>query len=151
MPRSPITVAFAGLAATFLFFFEYVPPLRQVHIPYDMAAYHYPLADYAFQSLKQGRFPQWDASIYSGMDFVSNVQAALFYPPTWLMFALSWGGERLSYQALEDLTLAHVWLAFLLCYLWLCAKRLDRPDSLEPAAPGAGKLARVAENQAQPD
>ena len=35
------------------------------------------------------------------------------------MFAGNWGRSRLSYQSLEDLALAHVWLAFFLCYAWL--------------------------------
>src|SRR5258705_452257 len=48
---------------------------------------------------------------------------ALFYPPTWLMFAFSWGRSRLTYQGVEDLALAHVWLAFLFCYLWLHRQR----------------------------
>jgi len=98
--------------------------MRQVHIPYDLEGYHLPLADYAFQQLKQGRWPQWDPSIYSGMSFAANVQAALYYPGTWLMFLATWGRERLSYQSLEDLNLLHVPLAFTLCFVWLRAKRL---------------------------
>jgi Bacterial membrane protein YfhO len=117
-------IALASLLFTYLFFFEYIPPIRWVHIPYDLIEFHYPLADYAFQSLRQGRFPLWDPTIYCGMSFVANVQAALFYPPTWLMFLFSMGRERLSYQAMEDVLIAHVWLGFLLCYLWLRGKRL---------------------------
>jgi len=130
-------VALASLVSTYLFFFEYIPPVRWVHIPYDLEEFHYPLADYAFQSLRQGRFPLWDPTIYCGMSFVANVQAALFYPPTWLMFLLSLGRERLSYQAMEDVLLAHVWLGFLLCYLWLRGKRLREL----PCVLGAGVFA----------
>lgn len=130
-------MALASLVSTYLFFFEYIPPVRWVHIPYDLEEFHYPLADYAFQSLRQGRFPLWDPTIYCGMSFVANVQAALFYPPTWLMFLLSLGRERLSYQAMEDVLLAHVWLGFLLCYLWLRGKRLREL----PCVLGAGVFA----------
>ena len=35
------------------------------------------------------------------------------------MVASNWGREWLSYQSLEDLALAHVWLPFFLCYVWL--------------------------------
>ncbi len=118
------SVALASFLFTFLFFFEYVPPVRWVHIPFDLNGFHYPLADYAFQSLRQGRFPLWDPTIYAGMSFVGNIQAALFYPPTWLMFLFNFGRERLSYQSMQDLLLAHVWIGFLLCYLWLRGKRL---------------------------
>ena len=127
----------ASLVFTYLFFFEYIPPVRWVHIPYDLEGFHYPLADYAFQSLRHGRFPLWDPTIYCGMSFVANVQAALFYPPTWLMFLFSLGRERLSYQAMEDVLIAHVWLGFLLCYLWLRGKRLREL----PCVLGAGVFA----------
>ena len=122
--RSPKAVALASFVFTYLFFFEYIPPVRWVHIPYDLNGFHYPLADYAFQRLRHGHFPLWDPTIYCGMSFIGNIQAALFYPPTWIMFLFNWGRERLSYQSMEDLLLLHVWLGFFLCYLWLRGKRL---------------------------
>ncbi|MEP7354113.1 MAG: YfhO family protein [Acidobacteriota bacterium] len=122
--RSPITIFFVALAATLAFFFEYLPPIRIVHIPFDLDAYHFPLFDYAFQSLRHGRLPQWDPSMYSGMDFLANVQAALYYPGTWLMLLLSWGRQRLSYQSVEDLVFLHFPLAFVLCFCWLRARKL---------------------------
>jgi len=117
-------IALAAFVFTYLFFFEYIPPVRWVHIPFDLHGFHYPLADYAFQRLRQGHFPLWDPTIYAGMSFVGNIQAALFYPPTWIMFLFSLGRERLSYQSMQDLQIAQVWLGFLLCYLWLRGKRL---------------------------
>ena len=112
-------VAAASFFFTVAFFFEYTPLLRRVHIPFDLEGFHFPLADYAYQAIHQGRFPQWDPTIYSGLSFTGNIQAGLFYPPTWLMFAFNMGRSKLTYQGLEDLTLAHVWIAFLLCYIWL--------------------------------
>ena len=119
-----------------------MPPFRSVHIPFDLDGFHYPLADYAFQAVKHGRFPLWDPTIYSGMSFAANVQAALFYPPTWLMFLGSWARDVLPYQALEDLAIAHVWLAFTLCFLWLHGKK-PRARRLEglACALGAGLYA----------
>src|ERR1700722_20033389 len=116
-------VAILSFLFTALFFIEYLPVSRRAHIPFDLEGYHYPLADYAFQSLRAGRFPQWDTTMYCGMSFVGNPQAALLYPPTCLMFAGNWGRPKLSYQSLEDLALGHVWLAFLLCYMWLRHQR----------------------------
>jgi hypothetical protein len=115
---------FATLVFTWLFFAEYLSPFRRVHIPFDLEGYHYPLVDYAFQSLRQGRFPQWDWSSYSGMTFVGNMQAALFYPPTWLMFLASLRREHVSYQTLQAFVLAHVWLGAVLCFCWLRARGL---------------------------
>lgn len=132
MKRLP-TVAAITLVFSYLFFLEYLPPKEKVHIPYDLDGYHYPLADYAFQALKDGRFPQWDAAIYSGQTFVGNLQAALFYPPTWLLFAANWPRDHVSYRSLQALVFAHVWLAFVLCYVWL-----SRALRLSPIASALG-------------
>lgn len=113
------TVICLSLLFTTAFFIEYTPLYRVVHIPYDLEGYHFPLDDYAYQALRHGRFPQWDAANYCGFSFVGNIQAGLFYPPAWLMFLLSLPAQKLHYQALQDLVLAHVWLAFLLCFFWL--------------------------------
>jgi hypothetical protein len=118
------TVAIASLVFTFFFFFEYLPPVSRVHVPYDLEGFHFPLANYAFQALREGRFPEWDALQYSGLSFVGNTQAALFYPPMWLVFAANIGRQTLAFQSLQALVLAHVWLAFLFCYVWLRHKKL---------------------------
>jgi len=122
--RVPI-VAALSLAFTYLFFIEYLSPLRRVHIPFDLHVYHYPLVDYAFQALKAGRFPEWDWTIYCGQTFAGNLQAALFYPPTWLLFAANIARPHASYQSLQVFMFAHVWMAFLLCYVWLSGRRLQ--------------------------
>ena len=118
------TVAVVSLLFTYLFFIEYLPPLQQVHIPYDLEGFHYPLDDYAFLSFRQHRFPEWDPTMYCGMSFVGNPQTALFYPPMWLVFAANRHQPWLRYVTLEMLELGHVWLAFLFCFLWLRNKRL---------------------------
>jgi hypothetical protein len=126
MPKrlSTLSVAVVSLLFTYLFFAEYLSPFRKIFIPYDLWGYHYPLADYAFRSLKQLSFPAWDVSIYSGQPFAANIQAALFYPPAWLLFAASaWHGV-LTYTALEAFQFAHVWLGFLHCFCWLRSKAL---------------------------
>ena len=92
----PAAFLLAALACTFLFFYEYMPPVRSVHIPYDLDGYHFSLAAYGFQALHQGRLPQWDPSIYGGMSFAANVQAAFYYPGTWLMYLATWGRDRKS-------------------------------------------------------
>ncbi|MGD0295794.1 MAG: hypothetical protein ABSE86_01680 [Bryobacteraceae bacterium] len=113
------TVAVLSFAFTYLFFLDYLPPSNRVHIPYDLEGFHSPLADYAFQAIRHGRFPEWDPTIYCGLSFVGNIQAALFYPPTWLLFLSNFGQDTLSYQSLQCFAFLHVWLAFMLCYVWL--------------------------------
>jgi hypothetical protein len=75
-------VAIASLLFTYAFFFGYLPPFRWVHVPYDLDGFHLPLLESAFQSLRQGRFPLWDSTIYCGLSLVGKIQAGLFYPPT---------------------------------------------------------------------
>jgi hypothetical protein len=123
-------VAALSFVFTYLFFLDYLPPFRRVHVPYDLQGFHYPLADYAFQSLRHGRFPAWDPTIYCGLSFAGNIQAALFYPLTWLLFAVNFGRQTMSYQSLQDFDFLHVWLAFLLCYVWLSHKRLQKLASV---------------------
>ena len=118
-------VAALSFVFTYLFFIEYLSPWRKVHIPYDLQGYHYPLVDYAFQALKAGRFPEWDWTIYCGQSFIGNIQASLFYPPMWLLFAANSAHPHVSWQSLEAFQFAHVWLAFVLCYAWLRGRRLE--------------------------
>jgi len=114
-----LVVAAMALVVTYALFFEYLPPFLHVHLWSDIWGYHYPLQAYAFDALKHHRIPLWDASIYSGISFVGNVQAAFLYPPTWLMFLAARPVSRLPFLAIEIFTFAHVWLAFWLAYLWL--------------------------------
>lgn len=105
-----------------LFFAEYLPPFSRVFIPYDLEGYHYPLFDFAFRELKAGRLPEWDSTIYCGIPLSGNIQAAVLYPPTWLLFLLNAGKSSLPYRSLEIFVLAHVWLAFALAYRWFKAR-----------------------------
>ncbi len=124
-PADRLLAAALSLAATYAFFAEYLPPIQRVHLFSDAEVYHYPLQRYAFDALKHGRLPQWDPSMYCGIAFAGNIQAALFYPPNWLMYAANWRHPYLPFRSLEYFAFAHVWLAFVLCYLWLRARRLD--------------------------
>jgi hypothetical protein len=125
-------VALVSLLVTWAFFFEYIPPTKRVHVWSDIEGYHYPLLSYAHKSLWQGRVPLWDPSIYCGMPFAGNIQAGLFYPPNWLLFAVNAkmpphlrGAVQgptdigMRYTSVEILAFLHVWLAFLFTYLWL--------------------------------
>jgi hypothetical protein len=121
MPKrlSTITVALTSLVFTYLFFAEYLSPFRKIYIPYDLWGYHYPLIDYAFQRIQHFSFPLWDVSIYCGQPFAANIQAALFYPPTWILFGASAVHGVLTYTAMETFQFAHIWLGFLLFFGWL--------------------------------
>jgi len=117
--REVWTAAVLSLIATYFFFCEYLPPFKRVYLWSDIAGYHYPLHLYAFQTLKEGRFPEWDPSIYCGISYIGNIQAAPLYPMTWLMYAAAWSSGWFPFKVFEAFTFLHVWIAFLLCYLWL--------------------------------
>ncbi len=114
-------VAALSLLFTYWFFFEYLPPFRWVDIPHDLQYYHFPLDDYAFQSLRHGHFPEWDPALDCGISFIGNPQTAIFYPPMWGVFLANAGNARLHHRTLEALVIAHVWLA---CFLWLRGREL---------------------------
>ena len=118
------SVAALSLLFTFLFFAEYIPPFRRVHIPYDLGGFHYPLADYAFQGVAPRPLPHLGPDDLLRASLRSESPGSAVYPPAWLMFAVNLGRARLSFQSLEDLVIAHVWIAFLLCFVWLRSRRL---------------------------
>ncbi len=108
-------------------FYEYFGRRTTVHIPFDLSGYHYPLLSAAFLSFKSGHFPFWDASIYCGIPFAGNIQAAVFYPMTWIALFLYRGKENLPYEAAQLLAVSHFAIAASLCYLWLRAGLKLRP------------------------
>lgn len=116
--KERILVGLISFAAVYVFFFEYLWPVRRVHLFSDIEGFHWPLLSYAWQSLRAGRFPEWDPGIYCGISFAGNPQAALFYPPNWLLFALTWPRTAISYVTLEFSDALHFWAALLLMYGW---------------------------------
>lgn len=88
-------------------------------IPWDLATYHLPLMTYISRCFRNGEFPWWDPFPYCGFPFHANMQAALFYPPTWLTIWLSdFATTRALLDAFEWSVAGHVFLggagAFLL-------------------------------------
>jgi|GEM_PF-873466 len=132
-----ILMMLLSLLATVFLFHDYLPWWKKVHFWSDTEGFHWPLLNYAFMSLKEGRFPLWDPSIYCGIPFAGNIQAGLFYPPNWLMFASQWHRPTLSYMAIEILMVLHIWIAFVFAYCWL---RLKTSHWL-PTAMGAAVVA----------
>ena len=113
------TVAFLAIVTTYLFWIEYLPPFKRVHLYSDIEGFHWPLLVAAFEAIRHGRLPLWDPSIYCGIPFAGNIQAALFYPPTWVLFAANIFSKHVLFVTLEIWVLLHACLALLLCYVWL--------------------------------
>jgi len=106
-------------AASWLFFFEYVPPFKRVHFFGDIEGYHYPLYVYANRAIREGRIPQWDSTIYCGMSFIANPQAAVFYPPNWLVYWKNAKRDGVRFESIEIFLVLHFAAALLLGWLWL--------------------------------
>ena len=114
-----------ALVFTYLLFCDYLPPFRRVHLWSDISGYHLPLQAYAHDALKEGRIPLWDSTIYCGISFIGNVQAALLYPPNWLLYAATWRLLRLPFQALQIFTFLSIYGWRSGCATCGCAVRRD--------------------------
>ncbi|MBL8232936.1 MAG: YfhO family protein [Bryobacterales bacterium] len=129
-------VAIISFLAVYAFFYEYLPPYKRVHFIADIDGYHYPLMNYGFKQLRQGNLPEWDPTIYSGISYVGNIQAGLFYPPNWLVFYINKHRTGLRFYTIEALEILHYWIAFFLAWRWL--RRHTRGDL--PALLGAASF-----------
>ena len=96
-----------------------------MHVYSDIEGFHWPLLVSAFEAIRHGRFPLWDPSIYCGIPFAGNIQAALFYPPAWILFAVNIFSRHVLFKTLEVWVFLHGWLAFCLCYVWLRGRSLS--------------------------
>lgn len=124
--RGWLALATISLCATWLVFLEYLPPVQKVSIHSDLAGYHYPLLNFAYQELREGRFPAWDPVMYCGLSFAGMIQEGLFYPPNWLLFLTAPLTKGLLQKHLEALVMLHLWAGFLFCFGWLNGRVRDR-------------------------
>lgn len=121
----PHLVPLLGLLVQVLVFHRGVLFSGGMAIPYDLAEYHLPLAEFIAASLREGRLPLWDPYTYCGFPFFANITTQLFYPPAWPVFllgALSGGQSMLrmlEWQIVLHLVLAGVFAYFLFVRLGL--------------------------------
>jgi hypothetical protein len=88
----------------------------------DAFTYFMPYWAYRMAELRAGHLPLWNPYLFLGAPFLANPQAAVLYPPHWLLNGLT------PSQALVWSALLHVWLAAGLMYV--CGRRtlgLSRP------------------------
>jgi hypothetical protein len=116
-------IGLATLVALYLFFLPFLPPVRKFHVIGDIEGYHYPFLNYAFKALQQGRFPLWDPTLYCGLSYVGNIQAQLFYPFTWVLFAAQWYRQGITFMAVQIYAFAHLWILLQLAYWWFRSGR----------------------------
>jgi len=129
--RRSIWGAMVLLAVQPLWFFHKVLFHPSAHIPFDIEAFHLPLAAYIGRLLRQGVFPLWDPYPYGGVPIHADIQAQLFYPPAWIAILVGnlSHGVKLYYW-LEWLIPVHMILAGWFTYLLLREIELPVPAAL---------------------
>ncbi|MGC9947624.1 MAG: YfhO family protein [Bryobacteraceae bacterium] len=90
------------------------------HIPFDIEGFHLPLTAYIARCIREGVLPLWDPYSYCGAPIHADLQAQLFYPPTWISIVLGnmSAGHRLFYW-LEWMIPLHMILAGLFTFCLL--------------------------------
>lgn len=106
---------FAAIAALLVFtaaFFWKILLTNLILVGLDVFTYFYPYREYAVRAMRQGRIPYWNPYLFMGAPFLANIQAAVLYPPNWLV---SWLPVPRQVSALIVL---HVVLAGAFTYLF---------------------------------
>src|SRR5258708_30137668 len=60
----------------------------KAHIPFNIEHFHLPLVPYIARCVRLGIFPFWDPYPYCGVPIHADIQAQLFYPPSWISIVL---------------------------------------------------------------
>lgn len=124
-PLPARAIAIALLIAQPLLFFRHVLFSPRKHIPYDIEGFHLPLAAFIARSVREHVLPLWAPYAYCGMPIHADIQAQLFYPPTWISLLLgnASSGHKLFYwlewQIPLHMILAGLFTFWLLRYLGL--------------------------------
>jgi hypothetical protein len=95
------------------------PDLGERHSldPGDFTAQFYAFDRAEAKQLRSGQLPLWEPCMNSGHPFLADVQAAVFYPISFLtVLSMAWGGDSLF--ALELEVVAHFCLAAIFTYLF---------------------------------
>jgi hypothetical protein len=99
------------------------PSAGQILGGHDMRGYYYPYYELVRESIRGGKLPFWEPTLFNGYPFMAQPQQNAFYPPLWPGYLLPLNVGISLYM------LSHVWLAgmgmFLLVHLlggrWLPA------------------------------
>ncbi len=116
-------IAVVALIAQPLIFYRRHLFWLTARIPFDISDFHLPLAAFIERSIRQGVLPLWNPLEYCGVPIHADIQAQLFYPPTWVAILADQltGGTRLLYW-LEWLVSVHMIIGGIGAYFLL--KRL---------------------------
>ncbi|MEO1668522.1 MAG: YfhO family protein [Chloroflexota bacterium] len=77
----------------------------------DFTGGFYPLYSFSAEQVAQGQLPLWNPRQYAGFPVAGNPQAAVFYPGTWLVWALNIFADISIPAAMGFVVVLHVALA----------------------------------------
>ncbi|MBL8026379.1 MAG: hypothetical protein JNL74_08200 [Fibrobacteres bacterium] len=87
-----VKAALGILASLFVVFYFHLLT-GSAYLWEDVIEQHYPNLIYTMSALKDGAFPQWNPYVFGGMPYMADMQTVLFYPPSWILFAIESMGE----------------------------------------------------------
>ncbi len=110
----PDAVAVAALVLLWaLFFWRILTPIDADKASFkqgDFSGQFVAFGAYQYERFTSGEVPLWNPYNNSGLPFIADTQAAVFYPPRLLTIALAHWSGGWSYHALELEAIAHVLL-----------------------------------------
>jgi hypothetical protein len=123
-----------------LFFWRLLTPVRadQASIKLgDFSGQFVTFAAYQYDRLTQGEVPLWNPYNNSGLPFIADTQAAVFYPPRLATIGLSSLAGGWTYHALELEMALHVLANSLLMYALIRRMTLSKAGSITGSLAGA--------------
>jgi len=95
----------------------------------DFSGQFVAFAGYQYERMLQGDIPLWNPYNNSGLPFIADTQAAVFYPPRWITMGLSSLAGEWNYNALQLEMAFHVLLYTLLMYAFMRRLTLGHKQS----------------------
>ncbi len=105
--RHPVTTAAMLLLALALLFMGTAlwPSGGQILGGHDMRGYYFPYYELVRESVRSGKLPFWEPTLFNGYPFMAQPQQNAFYPPLWPGYILPMNVGISLYL------LFHIWLA----------------------------------------
>lgn len=101
----------------------------------DLVSFLFPTYRFAAATFANGALPLWNPHLYGGAPFIGDIQAGFLYPPNVILFLLR---PQFEYQAMQWLSIAHLYWAGLGMYVLVRTLRLGERAIMRPAALFAG-------------
>ena len=114
-----VLAVIALLVLWMLFFWRLFTPIPEDQASLkqgDFSGQFVAFAAYQYERMSQGEIPLWNPYSNSGLPFIADTQAAVYYPPRWLAMGLGWLAGEWNYNALQLEMTFHVLLYTLLMY-----------------------------------